>query len=306
MEAAPIQNGANRPADRRRHTLVPALLRVIVIAGFAVAGWIALAAFNQSASADERPARPDDVVQGRGIAQNPAFAFHGLASGGAREGGAGANAGVPPRSGAAWASRVAQVPDRLRELGHDPVGYLRTQGDEVLDRKDRAVRQMGELADAAGVPRVQITGVPSDTPITGGYVHDPVHEQPVPPAEEPRVRADERPAADETDRADEASGETEFTAVRDTLPRSAPAAPADEAASSPCADCQGDVHAPGPMLSSGQDNPRGGSGGHTFTPVADLQTVGSPAAPTAVETGTFHRTALADVAAPGGPSVVPD
>ena len=61
------------------------------------------------------------------------------------------------------------------------------------------------------------------------------------------------------------------------------------------------------MLPSGQDNPRGASsGGHTFAPVADLQSRRYPAAPTAVETGTFHRTALADVAAPGGPSVVPD
>ncbi|WP_255277627.1 hypothetical protein [Actinomadura madurae] len=41
-------------------------------------------------------------------------------------------------------------------------------------------------------------------------------------------------------------------------------------------------------------------------PFADLLTRQYPAAPSAADAGTFHRTALSDVAAPGGPSVVPD
>jgi len=312
VEAAPIQNGANRPADRRRHALVPALLRVIVIAGFAVAGWIALAALNQSASADEPAARPDDIVQKHGIVQKSAFAFHGLASGGAREDGASEKTGAsdktggPLRSGAALEPRVSLVPDRLRELGDDPVGYLQTQSHEVLDRKERAVRQMGELADAAGVPSVRITGVRPDIPIAGGLVHDIVNDQPVLSSQEPQVQADERPAADETDRSDEAAGEIAGPAGADRS-FAAQAASGGDAASYGCADCRVDLDAPGSVPPSGQDNPRGASsGGHLFAPVADLQSTRYPAAPTAVETGTFHRTALTDVSAPGGPSVVPD
>ncbi|MEV4008798.1 hypothetical protein, partial [Actinomadura sp. NPDC049753] len=59
---------------------------------------------------------------------------------------------------------------------------------------------------------------------------------------------------------------------------------------------------------SGQDAPRGGgsAGGHPFAPFADLLDRQYPAAPSGADPGTIRRTALRDVAAPGGPSVVPD
>ncbi len=77
----------------------------------------------------------------------------------------------------------------------------------------------------------------------------------------------------------------------------------------PADDCSGCHRAPGhsPVLPPVQDGPQGGStGGHLFPPVADLASRRSPAAPAVVDAGTFRRTALTDVAAPGGPSVVPD
>src|SRR5690606_22353974 len=129
------------------------------------------------------------------------------------------------------------------ELGHDPVGYLQARGNEVLDSQDRAVRQVGELADAAGVPRVQIAGVRPDISIADGLVLGTMNEQPFLPAEKPRVQADERPAAGETGRSDEAAGEI-AAATGGARPFAAQAASGEDAASYRCADCRGDLDAP--------------------------------------------------------------
>ncbi|WP_207943559.1 hypothetical protein, partial [Actinomadura sp. KC345] len=53
MEPAPIRSGAIRPRGRKRHAVH--LVRLVAIAGFALAGWIALAALTDSASASEVP-----------------------------------------------------------------------------------------------------------------------------------------------------------------------------------------------------------------------------------------------------------
>ncbi|TDE27138.1 hypothetical protein [Actinomadura sp. 6K520] len=317
MEPAPIHRGANRPQDRPRHAVVLVLVRVIAIAGFAVAGWLAMAALTDSASAAE--SGPRVPVLGDGTVRKAAPAFDELAR---------AEAGVRPmlggvpgqvreqggrrlRSLGAWEGEVSGVPGRLRDFRDDPVRFLKERRHEVFADKDRTVRQVRELADAAGVPRVEIArveiaGVRPGASLGSELVHGVTDVRPGLPADEPQAeQIPGSPASDETHaRGEEPPGGTgSVSADRSSL---AGAATADEAPDH-CTGCRGDRHPADPALPSGQDNPRGaGSGGHPFTPVADLLKGRHPAAPPAARPGTFHRTALTDVAAPGGPSVVPD
>ncbi|WP_339156287.1 hypothetical protein [Actinomadura luteofluorescens] len=199
----------------------------------------------------------------------------------------------------------------VREIGDQPVRYLRARQQDVLDGKDRAVRQVRDVADEAGVPGVGVPDLLQGRPVIGGLVHR-VTEQPsllndgatpgVPQGPTvrrgvDRVRDEAAPVA----RTRARSAALPFTAV-------AVGAPAHENVT-PCPGCGDDrAPSPGPALPSGQDGPRGGgsAGGHPFAPIADLLNRQYPAAPSGADPGTFRRTALRDVAAPGGPSVVPD
>ncbi|TDB97484.1 hypothetical protein [Actinomadura sp. 7K534] len=285
---------------------------MIAIAGFAVAGWLAMAALTDSASAAQPGPRAS--VPGDGTVREAAPALQGPAR---------AEAGVRPVLGAvpaqvrengdrrlralgAWKREISGVPDRLRDIEHDPVRYLQERRHEVFDGKDRAVHQVRGLADAVGVPRVEIAGVRPTAPLGGELVQGITDVRPGLLDDEPQAgETPEIPTADEARASGEEppAGAEAAPAARSSL---AGTATADDAPGH-CTGCQEDRHPADPVLPSGQDNPRGaGSGGHTFTPVADLLKNRHPAAPPAVEPGTFHRTALTDVSAPGGPSVVPD
>jgi hypothetical protein len=130
------------------------------------------------------------------------------------------------------------------------------------------------------------------------------------------ARPGQRPAAGEApeQRADDtgASHRASKDAVS-AAPHAGVAATTATTAAAPgdggCSRCHGDHRAPAHAPAQpGQDAPQGGgsAGGHPLTPVADLPDRRYPAAPAAADAGTFRRTALTDVAAPGGPSVVPD
>ncbi|WP_433476061.1 hypothetical protein ACQPZP_02880 [Spirillospora sp. CA-142024] len=292
MESEPIQRGAIRPRGRR-HALVPVLVRLVAIAGFLFAGWIALSALAGSAFAAERPPEPAAGLADQGFTGSSTLGHFSI--------------------GRDW--RAGDPADVLfgdvREIGHQPMRYLRSRQQDVFDDKDRAVRHVREVADAAGVPQVRVPDVRPAGPDLGGLVHRVTGSHPalhdgLPP------NAGVRPAAQD-DRA-QVRQETVSAAVHTRhATAAAPAMTAGDPAdrhSGPCPGCHGDhrVPAPGPVLPTGQDGPRGGgsAGGHPFAPLADLLNRRYPAAPPAVHRGTFHRTALTDVAAPGGPSVVPD
>jgi hypothetical protein len=278
VECAPIRRGANRPQGRPRRALVPVLLRLLAVAGFAFAGWVALSALADSAFAAERP--PQAVQAGD---RGPATLRH-------------------------LTSRPARrtMADDVREIGGDPMRYVRSRQHDLFGDKDRAVSRVRELADAAGVPHVRVPhvrvpDVRSERPILRGLVQR-VTEAP----------SEGRPAAAEP--AEAPDGKTSAAHDRDdAVPAPRPAAGAAKAAAerkpAGCARCAGDHRAPAhaPVLPPVQDGPHGGSaGGHPFPPVGDLPGGRAAAAPPAVDAGTFQRTALTDVAAPGGPSVVPD
>ncbi|MEV0663390.1 hypothetical protein AB0I58_18435 [Spirillospora sp. NPDC050365] len=200
----------------------------------------------------------------------------------------------------------------MREIGDQPVRYLRARQQDVLDGKDRAVRQVRDVADEAGVPGVGVPDLLQGRPVIGGLVHRVTEQQSLlndgatpgvpqgPKAQRgvDRVRDEAAPVARPRAR----SAATPLTAATAS-------APAHESVT-PCPGCGGGdrTPSPGPALPSGQDGPRGGgsAGGHPFAPIADLLNRQYPAAPSGADPGTFRRTALRDVAAPGGPSVVPD
>lgn len=313
MQSAPIQQGARRPGDRPRHALVLVLARVIAVAGFAVAGWVALAALTGSASADEPPARVDGAASlPTAVPASGGLPVDAGLSGavtavpdGLRDAGSGVGDAGALRPAAGWRPDVAALTNPVREVGHDPVRYLQTRGQDLVDRKDLAVRHVRGLADAAGVPNPRIADVPEDAPLVQGLVPDAPETQPVLADAQPPAEAAEPQDADaETDRGARASGDAAAPAHQ-CAPHGCTAAHTPH---KHCADCFDDPADPAPALPSGQDNPRSGGsgGGHTFTPVADLQSARYPAAPLAAGHGTFHRTALTDVSAPGGPAVVPD
>ncbi|MFI0366468.1 hypothetical protein ACH35V_01230 [Actinomadura sp. 1N219] len=191
----------------------------------------------------------------------------------------------------------------VQEIEDDPVRYLQKRRHEVFDRKDRAVRKVRDLTDAAGVPRVRIPDVrraPIVRDLAGGVAKStPVLDGALKPQDA------ERP---EHGRAKAASGEAASARPGGHGAAGVPDTSADETGdrdAGHCAGCQGERHAPLPPVE--QDEPwSGSSSGHQLAPVAELRNGRSPAVPPGVEPSTFHRTALTDVSAPGGPSVVPD
>ncbi|MFA1546740.1 hypothetical protein [Actinomadura chokoriensis] len=276
---------------------MPVLLRIAAIAGFAFAGWFALSALSDSAYAAEQPSHAAP-------AEGPGALRHLTSAPGLRT-----------------------VTEGVREVGDDPVRYVRSRQHDLLADKqlptgkhllagkhlltdrgllageDRVIGQVRELAGDTGVPHVRIPDLGPERPVIGDLVH-PVND--ARPGQETAApeRLEEQHEAGATGKAeskDKASG-ARHTAV-------APVSVADQKAGD-CTRCGGDDRAPahGPVP-PGQDAPKGGggsAGGHQIVPVADLPSRRSPAAPTAVDASTFRRTALTDVAAPGGPSVVPD
>lgn len=273
MEPAPI--GANRPYGRPRHALTPVLLRLLAVTAFAFAGWIVLSALNDAAFA----AQPDEPRQ---------------------------NASTAPRQSTLDLDRPAKA------IEDHPVRYLQSRRHDVFDGKDRAVRYVRKLADAAGVPHVRIPDVRPDAPIVGRLVHQVADARPVLDGGL-LPEAQERPAvADDGTQAHHQVAPDGTTAASAGQRSAGPGTFADDAeAQDPghCPRCGSDPRGPvpGPALPSGQDNPRGGgSGGHPFAPVADLRSNRYPVAPPAVDARAIHRTALTDVSALGGPSVVPD
>ena len=325
MHSAAIRSGAHRPGDRSRHALLLALARAIAVAGLAVAGWVALAALTDSASADTSPAHPEGAVRAtapvpgdRTLPGPPDTAELsaavsrvtndardiGLSGTGLRD------AGLRIRPAGEWRLDVTEFAEPVQRIGDDPVRYLQTRRHELLDGKDRTVRDVRDLADAAGVPSPRIGDLPEDVPLVHGLVH-PIPEVRLAPAQaQPPAETSERQSSETGDaEADENAGASAVTAAP------APGCGEDRPACSTtaklpkrCTDCFDDPNDPAPALPSGQDEPRtvNSGGGHSFTPVADLQNARYPAAPPAVASGVFHRTALADVSAPRRPSVVPD
>ncbi|MFA1544440.1 hypothetical protein [Actinomadura monticuli] len=258
---------------------MPLFLRIAVLAGLAFAGWLVLSALSDSAFAAEQPPNAAHADGPR-----PATLGH-------------VTSGLGGRT----------IEDGLREVGDDPMRYVRSRQRDLFDDKDRAVRHVSDLADQAGVPRVQIPDVRQQRPVIGELVQrvtDPRPAQQQAAHERPDEHADEEP--DAAGAAHRAAGKDAVSETRHTATR--PAAPADRKAGD-CSRCGGDHRAPahGPVQ-PGQDVPQGGgsAGGHPLAPVADLPNRRHPAAPPAMDASTFQRTALTDVAAPGGPSVVPD
>ncbi|URN07777.1 hypothetical protein LUW74_33380 [Actinomadura madurae] len=299
MRSLPIQRGAIRPQDRRRYAIVPVLARVAAVAGFAFAGWIALSALTETAFAAEPAPRPQqavhDAVFGEGAMEpDDLSTFRHLSPGHGRD------AADPAES----------LSGDLREAGDEPVEYLGSRKRDVLDDKDRAVQRIEELTAAAGVPRLPAPEVRPDRPVIGGLVQQvtgPEHAAPehAAPADAGARPGEDADAGHASDKGGPATARAGHTSAPETFAGAAP-----DGDGGRCAACRGGDRAPvrDPALPSGQDGPRstGSGGGHPFVPFADLLTRQYPAAPSAADAGTFHRTALSDVAAPGGPSVVPD
>ncbi|MEU5994887.1 hypothetical protein ABZ806_38420 [Spirillospora sp. NPDC047418] len=255
---------------------MPVLLRLAAIAGFAFAGWIALSALHDPANAADRPPQAPHAAQADD--EGSATLRHFTSRPGRR-----------------------MVTEDMRDMGSDPVGYVRSRQRDLFEDKDRAVRQVREAADAAGVPRVRLPDVRPERPVLGGLVEKVTGTRP-----------DQRPAAGEQPKRQDAGGAS-HEASKAPVSAAPHAGPAAKTAMAPkagdCSRCHGDRRAPAhaPAQPS-QDAPQGGgsTGGHPLTPVADLPNRRHPAAPAAVDAGTFRRTALTDMAAPGSPSVVPD
>ena len=141
MDAAPIEREAQ--CLRGRHArIVRSVARLLAIAGFAFAGWIALATLGGAATADDGTSRsgaPHDLV------------------------------GTPGPSGPSgpsarnesnlatlrhfklqrdWSPRETTevVTGDVREVRERPVGYLRERGRDVARDKDTAVRALRDVA----------------------------------------------------------------------------------------------------------------------------------------------------------------
>ncbi|CND63338.1 Uncharacterised protein [Mycobacterium tuberculosis] len=274
MESVSIQCGANRPQGRRRHVLVPVLLRLAAIAGFAFAGWFALSALHHAAYAADRP---QYAAQADG--EGSATLRH-------------------LTSRPAWQLMAGDV----RDLSGDPVRYVRSRQRDLFDDKDRAVHRVRTAADAAGVPQVRLPDVRPERPVLGALVAKAAGTR---PGQRPAAGEAPEQRADATGASHRASKDAVSAAPHAGIAATTAAAPGD----GDCSRCHGDHRAPAHAPAQpGQDAPQGGgsTGGHPLTPVADLPERRHPAAPAVADAGTFRRTALTDVAAPGGPSVVPD
>ncbi|GGQ24216.1 hypothetical protein BKA00_006137 [Actinomadura coerulea] len=390
MRTEPIHRGAECPQGRPPHALPSLLVRLVAVAGFAFAGWLALSALTHSAFAAERATRPAAAPDDHGLLdQTPrvanldgtaairhlttapdhrphnghpgqgktgqshhngshagqtrhdaGHAGHAGQAGGAGQGGqgrdggleghdrhAGASAGGVPGSlseavsgsvpgagsgpGLGSGPLSGAVAGGVREIGENPVTYLRARQQDVLDGKDEAVRQLRDVADEAGVPPVRVSDLLQTRPVIGDLVHRVTDQQPMPqddaaPGAQPGPKERRGVGQERVEAAPAAEAHARSAPVPVAVSAGGPAHRSAE----PCTGCRGDHRAPSPdpALPSGQDAPRGGgsAGGHPFAPVADLLNRQYPAAPSAADPGTFRRTALRDLAAPGGPSVVPD
>ncbi|MFC4054221.1 hypothetical protein ACFOY4_31390 [Actinomadura syzygii] len=207
------------------------------------------------------------------------------------------------------------VPRNVQEIGAHPIEYLLAWGRDAFDAKDRAVRHLRRLVAAAGLPELGILDV-RHAPIVNGLAAGVANPHPVldgrllPPAHERTNGGDDTIDADAVthEHAERArAGDTAARAAHGAATGARSGARPDRRAGG-CArhhDCGGGGHAPVPA--PGPEDPGNApSGGHPLIPVADLRSARYPAAPPAVDPSTFHRTALTDVSAPGGPSVVPD
>ncbi|RSN45399.1 hypothetical protein [Actinomadura sp. WAC 06369] len=317
MDAASIR----READglRGRHVCVlRSVARLLAVAGFAFAGWLALAALNDAAMADDgtpRSGAPRDLAGPLAVPDGPG-----------RSAGPAAGPAARPEPGLAtlrhfkvqrdWSPRETAevVADDVHEVGERPVGYLRDRGSDLARDKDTAVRAVRDLGTAAGVPDVRLRGdANTGRPVLTGLVRGVADTVPAPAGD---ASAAPGPAAEGPE--PEAAGQPAFAGepvhVGDGKVVPAPFADAVKADDLPepdgCTACRGG-HGPAdtPPVLPGQDgNQRGGSapGGHPFAPFADLAAAVDPAAPLGMDLRAFRRTSLTDIAAPGGPAVVPD
>jgi hypothetical protein len=282
-----------------------ALVRLLAVAAFAFAGWIALSALSGAAHADaprlsaaapSRPAEPGghaghaDPAKGRptgDLVARPLDMRHPLSDSGTVRG---------------VGSRVDGVTGAVSdpEIGSRPLHYLREQRQDVFDRKDRVIHRLQELGDAAGLPRVRVTTDVEPAPVVGGVAQGIVDAEPADGADQ------SEPVTDEPAKAAAADLPGGARAVHGAVTVPMFADHADAPDTGGCAGCRGDHREP--MLPAGQDGPwNGNGGGHQLSPIADLMRGGRyPAIPAAVNPSMIDRTALADVFAPGGPSVVPD
>jgi hypothetical protein len=302
----PIHHGATCPEDRR-HALGLALVRVAAIAGFAVAGWIALSSMNQSAYAAQRD--DADNGTGRAVQWNPVkdpvgtdglstlrhFRFEG---------------GRP-------SSRTpGAVADDVQQVGRHPVSYLGERGHDAVHDGRHVVRTVDDTvhdtvkktADATGVPHLRLPGVRPGSNGVGRLIHGVAAPRPASPHGGPMPKAHAPSRHDIAARGKTiARTQASRKAVRHA---DATASSGEHRTGGHCRMC-GDGHRlpDTPVMPSDQDNnSRSGppSGGHPFGPIADLGTALRPAAPPALASGAFHRTAPTGKAAPRRPSVVPD
>ncbi|WP_067451894.1 hypothetical protein [Actinomadura macra] len=302
METVPTHRGALRPRDR--YALLPALTRLVVIAGFAAAGWLVLSALNDTASAAPRggAGRTDPASSGRGAAAvAPPDAQGPIHKGGLT------TLRHLTGDGRRPAEHVAMtVEGDMRALGNDPVTYMKARGREVLDDRDRAVGIVRDLA-ATGVHRLRVPAVRTGGPI-GGLVPEAAGSRPL---KDGLLSPAHSPGLDVPLTAGSAGSAARDSGGTRVAPSFAGAVRPGEAAIDGRRHYRGEHHAPaspGPVLPSGQDDPRGGalSGGHQFGPIADLRADRHAAVPPAPGAGMFHRSALADMTAPDSPTVVPD
>ncbi|GGV17601.1 hypothetical protein GCM10010182_43580 [Actinomadura cremea] len=327
MDAASIQCEAHSLRGRHAH-VARSVARLLAVAGFALAGWIALAALNDAAMADDGTSRsgaprdlagtPRDVV-GRPFAPSGPSAPAGRSESGPA---------VRNEPGLAtlrhfglqrdWSPRATAevVTGDVRDVRERPVDYLRERGRDVASDKDAAVSAVRGLGDAAGVPHMRVRDTDPDRPILGTLVGKVSDTAPLPlpqPAGDAPAAQQDGAASGETGPSEKPTHTEKAVFVGDGKAVPAQFAGAVDADDLPdpagCATCrggQGPLDAP-PAL-PGQDNPRNGSasGGHPFTHFADLATAVDPAALPGMDLRAFRRTSLTDIAAPGRPAVVPD
>lgn len=330
MDAAPIR----READglRGRHAPVArSVARLLAVAGFALAGWIVLAALNDAAMADDggpRSGAPRDLagpLSGPAVADGSgrvAETVSGPAAGSAAGPVAGGESGLATlrhfKVQRDWSPRetVHVVADDVDEVRTRPVGYLRDRGRDLARDKDTAVRAVHDLGTAAGVPDVRLRdGTETGRPILTGIVRGVADAVPAPAGTASPAGSADAPDGAEQGAAEEQPFTGKAVPVGDGKVVPAPFAGAVKADDLPepggCAACRGG-HAPAdtPPVLPGQDgNQRGGgsaSGGQPLAPFADLTTAVDPAAPLGMDLRAFRRTSLTDIAAPGRPAVVPD
>ncbi|MFD0905472.1 hypothetical protein [Actinomadura sediminis] len=316
MDAAPIRREADGLRGRHAH-VARSVARLLAVAGFALAGWIALAALNDTAMADDGTSRsgaPRDLT-GPAVQDGPGAGF-----------GSGPAAHHEPGLATLrhfklqrdWSPRETAevVADDVDEVRERPVGYLRDRGRDVARDKDAAVRAVRQFGDAAGVPDVRVrdggtTGGPSLTEIVRGVTD--AAPLPRPAGHAPAAGAQDGAEHDEPGAPKKSAHTTKAVHVGDGKAVPAPFAGAVDADDLPehggCGGCRGG-HAPAdtPVLPGQDGNQRSGSaqGGHPFAPFADLATAVDPAAPLGMDLRAFRRTSLTDIAAPGRPAVVPD